>query len=553
MSVSRPPSGSSRPGPVTDESVLSDNTSDEIDSDSSESPGMSSMLEGSHTSSKKLSTRKLKAVDTAGLPSVQRQQLERLQAQKADTLKKAGSALKKLGQRNLIDRALGVLNQEAGAAAKEQDQIVITVSPPPDFKAVSVFPPDPDIDPAELARLQKIALDALAGYQGEHKNSDLSIHTLNKEVKECRTELARIQNQITKFYADEPDWKGEFKALKKQDCSFEVKDKDGHYVLTETKGVPAKPKKNRKKPVAAPKLPPEPSKSAGKPHSPKQTEGNKFSSNGRPVLPSKKPVQTHKYTTGEGCRFPEIRLLGAGGNQNGFSDIYDKQHVGTGMVGSVNAGTDQLYVGGGTINKAFGEALTGSGDFNKNGFANYHAQLAGLPQDSRGYCEPDMKPGRAMPGIKYSLCKPAHGNVGHAYVHIFSDDACPYNNPENRAMIYIVPPNGNKFPSKQAFLNAVEDTAANSLELVQEAILRTMDKYGNPIEIMRACRFSSGNYAKEGVTGAEVATAIHRGYQRACQAIVTRGERVLVKTIEYEDGSQGLFSRAGIQAQAATS
>ncbi|CAM3698233.1 hypothetical protein [Parendozoicomonas haliclonae] len=484
------------------------------------------------------------SVPEGQLPSLKQDSVEGLQARKTGALEKLGKAMEHEAHADLIGRALGVLNKEDGAEAKEKDQIVITVAPPPDFKAVSVFPPEPGIDPEKLKELQEIAMKSLNGYQEAHKGVELNKDALKTQIEGLKTELTNIQQELKAQNKDEPDWMEQFNKLKARDYSFEIEDKEGNLVLTAKPKSADKPKPKETRQEATPQQP-QPGQGVPQPGTAiPNTVGN--------LKPLLNAPRLQALNGNDGVQRPATVFIGPGNNDQGFSDIFDRSGNPNGpVIGSLNAGDSQLYLGGGTINSAFGNILTGSSDPQGNPYADYHTKLQALPVDDRGFCEVDLQDGQAVPGVKFSLCCPAHDGIGSAFVHVFDDQNCPYRNQRNRAMVYIVPPNGADYNTKDEFLAAVRKTAANTLALVHEYNMRAKARGLEPLETLRTCRFSSGNYAKAGVNEYDVARAIDEGYNQACRQMVANDGAVLINTIEYEDGNRQLFSGARIRQRAA--
>ncbi len=494
-----------------------------------------------------LDERQITPAESASLPSVANEKLESLRAQKAKTLEKLEQTMETQGQATLLSRALDVLNDVKGARDKEQEALLITVAPPPDFKSVTVFPPEEGITAERLKELQEMAIDVLQGYHKIHKESDWNHDTLKSTIESCKDELKKIHHEFEELHVQEPDWQESFKMMESKAHSFELRDTEGKIVLHAMASTP------KTEPVV------ETHKPSSAQHASGQKLGQKLG-NGSPkvgdltakvealALPTLKPT--------EGVSFPAVHLLGEGESKNGFSDIYlQNGQQGRGNLVSLNAGDANLYLGGGTINSVFGDLLVGSSDSSKNGFADYHQKIEALAPDQRGFIVPDVSTGAGIDGVKYSLCMPGTNGLGSAFIHVFDDNHTPHGHPQNRAMLYMVPPNGQSanYRSKKQFLADVRQSAANTFALVQEYNLRAKSQGLEPLEVLRTCRFSSGHYARAGTSGAEVARAIHEGYQQAAAQIVQGGGRVLLKGIEYEDGSaqNRFFSKAKIQASAA--
>ncbi len=245
---------------------------------------------------------------------------------------------------------------------------------------------------------------------------------------------------------------------------------------------------------------------------------------------------------------PGVRVVGPGASGT-FSDIYlPHDETGLGNIGSVNAGTGALYLGGGTINLQFAATLIGGRTPDNNPFRDYHRQILTLRPNTHGYIVPDLTTGQGIQGLRYTLCSPSGHEFGTVFVHVFDDNHCPNANGQNRAMVYIVPPDGRspRYRDNQAFLDDVSETAARLIETVQAYNMMAGQRGLPKLDIIRTCRFSSGNFARKGTTGADVAKAIETGFTLGVFRIREKGQRVTIKEIQYEDGNTRLFSGAGI-------
>ncbi|WP_281648727.1 hypothetical protein [Parendozoicomonas sp. Alg238-R29] len=516
-------------------------------------------LEPSQAPDTRVSEREIVETSSEGLPSLRGESPEALRAKKEAALKKADVALEKLGQLELMERALGVLKHDEGAEAREAGQIIISVTVPPSTEPVNVFPPDKSVDPEKMKELQAKALKALSDFKANPNNAEYNREKLKAEVDGVKVELAQIKDALTEQGQDsDADWEKQFNALENRDFSFNVVDGDGKQEITSISKAKPKPEEH---PVADDGKSVTPS-SAPSPWVPGQPVPPPPPLPGAtaPAAPAKATAVT-AHPQG-GVKVPQFQLLREAGTLK-FTPPYDEAPSGQGNIVSVNAGDKGLYLGGGTINALFGQILEKSSDPQKNGYADYHRDILDLDGDGQGFCVPDLSSKQVIPGVNYSIGLPGEGGgvEGSAFVHVFDDSYCPYGNPENRAMAYIVPPLGNdpKFGSDADFLLAVRNTAKRTMLLVQEYNLRAKAA-GNmpPLDVLRMCRFSSGAYARLGddgktLDGKIVAAAIHGGLEEACKEIEQKGQAVFVNTVQYEDGSpdKALFSEAGIVDQSA--
>lgn len=238
----------------------------------------------------------------------------------------------------------------------------------------------------------------------------------------------------------------------------------------------------------------------------------------------------------------EYSVLGPGKNGT-HADIFDSATA----LASVNAGDVNLYVGGGGINRQFGNELEKSG----HKIGKYEELHKGLLQS--------YNPGKAVtiehvadgdyPEIQSStLFRSTHSALKSPYgtviLHVFRKGHYPHDNPDNKAMIYIVPPDGRKGASENEFKQAVTETAANIINAVNAYNTEAKKKGLKTIETVRVCGFSSDSYRHPKVAASEVGQCIDNGVRRAMEDYQNSpGTDLSIKKVEYANGSGEVFSQ----------
>jgi len=160
-------------------------------------------------------------------------------------------------------------------------------------------------------------------------------------------------------------------------------------------------------------------------------------------------------------------------------------------LGSVNAGNQQLYVGGGGINRGFAGALTAAGQTTAEYSSRHNALLASTAVDATGAATYD----EANP-ISFSIFNNspvAHDDrTGLTFVDVFGPSLQPDGNAANMAMIYTTSPDGRTYPTRDGFL---ADVTATARKLVESVAAYNGAADGNEVpslEALRMCLYSSG-------------------------------------------------------------
>jgi len=234
---------------------------------------------------------------------------------------------------------------------------------------------------------------------------------------------------------------------------------------------------------------------------------------------------------------------------------------------SCNAGDYRLYVGGGAINKAFGDLFKKeqglqfgriSEDYQQLHMELLHAsRKAGrklvsardLPKAAEilpklsllasfGRAADEVEP-EGMEGTSPEL----RGAIGSVFIDVFQQEQRPMH-PKNVAMLYVVGPKGEgatgplgpgtgPLYDEDRFLESLEVLATKSIEAVAEYndIRETScgPVPGPPIEEVRWCLVSGGVYRHESVSKVDVARITIQGMRAA------RGADGLVVTFAYDE------------------
>ncbi len=185
-----------------------------------------------------------------------------------------------------------------------------------------------------------------------------------------------------------------------------------------------------------------------------------------------------------------------------------------GSVASVNAGTSDLSIGGAGINAAFKNKVSRNDE--------YKALHNKLMEFAKTKTEPvvelseealDGTPLQAMyaffpriQGKKYT-----GDGMGAVFVDVFKDT--PPNGCEaNKAMVYVYPPEGKAYNTKEEFLAAVTKTAFDIPSTVNNYNHLAVKRGHLPkLETLRMSAISSGLYRHKDCDPAEVEEAVRKG------------------------------------------
>jgi hypothetical protein len=247
--------------------------------------------------------------------------------------------------------------------------------------------------------------------------------------------------------------------------------------------------------------------------------------------------------------FPDVTtrfaLLGAPphdpANKGPFYSPIFRAHNETGdAIATLNAGDNGLYVGGGTINLAFGNQMGADADL----FLSLHqAALKNARAGNHFVTIFDDGPAKL---ISVHLSPDDAGSGGcpaeTVFLDVFADNRWPKQNAANAIMIYAVPPDGTGhalpvYKTDDDFLNAVERTAESSVRALADYNLRLVPadttKSLKAVPVLRTCLFSGGQFRPQNVKKDDVAGRIFNGFAKALKA--TNGGGITL--IEFESAN----------------
>ncbi|HAS46013.1 MAG TPA: hypothetical protein DCS93_36360 [Microscillaceae bacterium] len=200
-----------------------------------------------------------------------------------------------------------------------------------------------------------------------------------------------------------------------------------------------------------------------------------------------------------------------------FSPIFYGNGQPGNCMGSVNAGNSYLlYVDGSGINAAFRHNLIRAHQ-DTDTYTGIHQSL--YSHAATGTAHRDIF--APNDPLQYAaVWRPLNnttffGMDGTVFIDVFKPGLCPYSNPNNYAMIYITPPDGNRpeYATDAMFLDAVEQMAVNLIMAVASFNKTTLTNHNlSDIEVIRTCMYSSNIYMKAGVTIGEVAKRVYAGF-----------------------------------------
>lgn len=201
---------------------------------------------------------------------------------------------------------------------------------------------------------------------------------------------------------------------------------------------------------------------------------------------------------------------------------YPAQETGL-TLASVNAGnSDGLWVGGGGLNKAFGELL--SADDTGQHTAQYgplHKALIAKADASGEVFDsyPAGNPVSFCYARTIKVTSAAGWYDGVCFLDVFGSAVVPHGNVKNAAMLYVAPPKDTNYADADAFLKAIGETAEHIVATVAAYNTNVAAQHQLPaIEALRMCLYSSGIYNRKlNVSRHRIARAIYAGLCTALQ------------------------------------
>mmetsp|Transcript_26161 Transcript_26161/g.62420 ORF Transcript_26161/g.62420 Transcript_26161/m.62420 type:complete len:347 (+) Transcript_26161:6-1046(+) len=197
-----------------------------------------------------------------------------------------------------------------------------------------------------------------------------------------------------------------------------------------------------------------------------------------------------------------------------------------GTFASVNAGAFALYIGGAAINAGFARALKSAGH-DIDAYESFHSALYKAAEDAgatglqhwSNEAEPPLEP---LPkGLQSSAVLLSElpdrfirqgSRAGTVFVDVFAEGFEPLDNAGNRAMVYVVGPEGSQAEDAGDFERGCEVAGENLLRAVS---LHNKGQEGSKrIDIVRMCLVSGGLFRHSDLSKVEVAGAFIRGMSR---------------------------------------
>jgi hypothetical protein len=231
-----------------------------------------------------------------------------------------------------------------------------------------------------------------------------------------------------------------------------------------------------------------------------------------------------------------------------YSPIFRSSHETGDAIATLNAGDNGLYVGGGTINLAFGKQIGADAAL----FSNIHGDALASARTGKSLVTTFTKPDPlSLVSVHLAAGDAGSGDcpAEKVFLDVFGDQRWPKNNPLNAIMVYVVPPDGTGYhlpvyKDDTAFLAAVERTAENAVLALADYNLRLVpaDSTGllKPVPVLRTCLFSGGQFCPAKVKSGEVAARIFNGFATGLKATNCGG----IDLVEFESAN-GEFASVG--------
>eukprot|EP00392_Amoebophrya_sp_AT5.2_P001329 g1331.t1 len=186
-------------------------------------------------------------------------------------------------------------------------------------------------------------------------------------------------------------------------------------------------------------------------------------------------------------------------------------------VASLNAGSDQLFVGGSAINRAFEIALRGAG-FDTEKFQDLQRQLHRQASEEKSLDRVVLADESVCTemALSYLSCRASFADhtVTTCFLHVFEPEKRPMGLAQNAAMVYVVGPRNREFPDAGDFVSKLRTCGKNVVVSVNQYNLKHAKKYSvrTPrIDLVRVCLVSGGIYKHPDVSKEDIASAIMEG------------------------------------------
>lgn len=237
-----------------------------------------------------------------------------------------------------------------------------------------------------------------------------------------------------------------------------------------------------------------------------------------------------------------------------FSSIFMK--VGgrspNGKIASVNAGHPDMTLGHNGINQRFKTELEVAGH-NVSLFQDVHKDLIQRVKNNENHFVPLVNSSNKGSLSCAAIYNPTKKDEDSIIFDVFRPNHCPVGNPDNAAMIYMVPPDGRNGYSKdeqgaRLFLADVK-RKAKDLAIAQDMYnhwISSRNKTDIPkLNVLRTCMFGGDLPRHQNATEAQVASAIKAGFDEALATM----RNPTIKEIQFEDGKKTHFADVRTQNQ----
>ena len=211
----------------------------------------------------------------------------------------------------------------------------------------------------------------------------------------------------------------------------------------------------------------------------------------------------------------------------------DEDEFNVDYIASVNVGSPTLEIGQGAVSKKFSDEIPQAGNYKE-----FHRVFLESQKGKTGFFTQVSE--RKAPLAAGAVYKPdkdgSNGHEGTVFIDVFSKDGCPHGIPQNKAMIYVVPPRADKYATEEELLQAVSKTAAN-LYLAQNTFNRQAALSSRTdvpsIPVLRISGFSS-TIALSGKTTKEKAhAALIGGLDQARNWLADNNQPNTIREIQY--------------------
>ena len=262
------------------------------------------------------------------------------------------------------------------------------------------------------------------------------------------------------------------------------------------------------------------------------------------------PLSKLEFLIPEGsglARVNQVHLGAAPGSRHSSIFAPAGIHQQNGKMASVNAGNPDLGITGHSgINQRFEQELQRAGH-NPASFQVLHQDLLRDVKTTPDDFFAKVSSNKSTPLLCAAIYNSSGRDEDSIIFDVFRQNHRPQDNPDNAAMVYMVPPNGqqnfvNDELGRANFLMEVKNKARD-LALAQNRFnlwARTQKNVSIPeLSVLRTCQFSGERFKHPKANEADVASAIKAGFDEALKTM----NNCTIREIQFEDGSTGHFAK----------